>query len=278
MNARTRRSLTLLWTALFLFSLALQSVTLATPAAVSATPTDGVFQLEGDAVDNGGGDDWANIDAGTDSSQATTGILGDSAGRRFTQGSKDTLDMDDNSWDVGNVPDKDDILHAFAALYDIGGNDTIVFGLDRFANNGDAHAGFWFFQDEIGLNANGTFSGQRTVGDVFILSNFTSGGDLSTVSLYTWTGSGLSAPVSGVECTPASPDRMRDREHRRRDLAVAVPPEAGDIRDLPGRQLLRGWRQPRCRLPERCALHLVLHGRDSGIDIRDCRAQELRAR
>ena len=34
MNARTRRSLTLLWTALFLFSLALQSVTLATPAAV----------------------------------------------------------------------------------------------------------------------------------------------------------------------------------------------------------------------------------------------------
>ena len=204
MNARTRRSLTLLWTALFLFSLALQSVTLATPAAVSATPTDGVFQLEGNATDGGAGEDWANIYAGNSNAQATTGILGDTAGRRFTQGSKDTLAMSQNSWDVASVPDKDDILHAFAALYDINGNDTIVFGLDRFANNGDAHAGFWFFQDQIGINANGTFSGQRTVGDVFIVSDFTAGGDLSTVKLYTWTGSGLSAPTFGQECAPGA--------------------------------------------------------------------------
>ena len=204
MNARTRRSLTLLWTALFLFSLALQSVTLATPAAVSATPSDGVFQLEGNATDTGAGEDWANIYAGNNNAQATTGILGDAAGRRFTQGSKDTLAMSQNSWDVASVPDKDDILHAFAALYDINGNDTIVFGLDRFANNGDAHAGFWFFQDQIGLNANGTFSGQRTVGDVFIVSDFTAGGDLSTVKLYTWTGSGLSAPTFGQECAPGA--------------------------------------------------------------------------
>ena len=65
MNARTRRSLTLLWTALFLFSLALQSVQLATPAAVSARRQTGIFQLEGNAIDDGAGDDWENIDAGT---------------------------------------------------------------------------------------------------------------------------------------------------------------------------------------------------------------------
>ncbi len=204
MSARTRRSLTLLWTALFLCSLALQSVQLAAPVVALASPTDGAFQLEGDAVDSGAGDDWANIHAGSDSALATTGILTDTAGRRFTGGSKDTLDMPSNSWDSANVPDKDDILHAYAALYEINGNDTVVFGLDRYANNGTAHAGFWFFQDEIVANANGSFSGQRTVGDVFIVSNFTSGGDLSTIAFHTWTGSGLSAATTGVECAPGS--------------------------------------------------------------------------
>ena len=203
-NARTRRSLTLLWTALFLCSLVLQSVQLAAPVAALASPTDGVFQLEGDATDGGAGDDWSNISAGPNGAQATTGILSDSAGRRFTGGSKDTLDMDDNSWDSASVPDKDDILHAYAALYDVGGNDTVVFGLDRYANNGTAHAGFWFFQDQIGVNANGSFSGQRTVGDVFIVSDFTSGGGLSTIKFYTWTASGLSSPSTGVACAPGS--------------------------------------------------------------------------
>jgi hypothetical protein len=200
MNARTRKSLTLLWTALFLFSLALQSVQLASPAPVSATPSGSAFQLEGNAVDNGAGDDWANINSGPNDAQATTGILADTAERRFTQGSKDILDMSANAWDVANVPPKDDIQHAYAALYDIGGNDTVVFGLDRLANNGDAHAGFWFFQDQIGIKADGTFSGHRTVGDVFIVSDFTAGGDFSTIKYYTWTGSGLSAPILGVEC------------------------------------------------------------------------------
>ena len=51
MNARTRRSLTLLWTALFLFSLALQSVTLATPTSVLAVHDEGVFELDGNALE-----------------------------------------------------------------------------------------------------------------------------------------------------------------------------------------------------------------------------------
>lgn len=199
MSARTRRSLTLLWTALFVCSLVLQSVQLASPVAALASPTDGVFQLDSNAVDDGAGEDWAN-----ESASASTGILADTAGRRFTSGSKDTLDMSSNSWDTQSVPDKDDILHAYAALYEIGGNDTVVFGLDRFANNGTAHAGFWFFQDQITINANGSFSGHRTPGDVFILSDFTSGGDLSTIAFRTWTGSGLSNATTGVECAPGS--------------------------------------------------------------------------
>ena len=43
MNARTRKSLTLLWTALFLFSLALQSVQLATPAPALAAHLEDLF-------------------------------------------------------------------------------------------------------------------------------------------------------------------------------------------------------------------------------------------
>jgi uncharacterized repeat protein (TIGR01451 family) len=206
MSARTRRSLTLLWIALFLCSIGMQYVQMAAPSSVLASPTGSAFQLEGNAVDDGTGDDWENIDDGSAHAQATTGILTDSAGRRFTQGSKDTLDMSSNAWDVATVPDKDDILHAYAALYDIGGNDTVAFGLDRYANNGDAHAGFWFFQDQIGINGNGTFSGHRTPGDVFIVSDFTSGGQLSTIKYYTWTANGLSSPHTGVECAAGSQD------------------------------------------------------------------------
>ena len=47
MSARTRRSLTLLWTALFLFSLVLQSVQLATPVAALAVHNEGLFELDG---------------------------------------------------------------------------------------------------------------------------------------------------------------------------------------------------------------------------------------
>ena len=48
-SARTRKGLTLLWTALFLCSLLLQYASLAAPAAVSASPTGAAFQLDGNA-------------------------------------------------------------------------------------------------------------------------------------------------------------------------------------------------------------------------------------
>src|SRR5213078_900302 len=45
--------------------------------------------------------------------------------------------------------------------------------------------------------------GNRTPGDVFIVSEFSSGGDVSGITLYKWTASGLSAAVkTGVECSP----------------------------------------------------------------------------
>ena len=200
LSVRTRRTLVLLWTALFLCSLALQSVQLAAPSSVFATPPgDGAFQLEGNATDGGAGDDWANVFNGSDSA-TTTYFVTDSTGLRYTTGSKDTLDFPSNGWDTQSVPDKDDILHAYAAFYPGGGDPTITFGLDRFANNGDANVGFWFFQGDVGLNDDGSFSGNRTVGDLFVVSEFDSGGDVSTIVVFEWDGSGLDEIASGADC------------------------------------------------------------------------------
>ena len=134
MSARTRRSLTLLWTALFLCSLALQYVQLAVPAPVLAVHDD-QFQLDGNAVDEGAGDDWGNH-PGADAFTFVVDPVNSSLDRGFTGGgSKDDLNTSSWAWERATVtPDKDDITNAYAALY---GN-NLYFGADRFSNNGDA--------------------------------------------------------------------------------------------------------------------------------------------
>jgi hypothetical protein len=183
-----------------------------------AVHDDGVFELEGNAEDDAAtGDDWENILNEDDSADSTTGIQLDGApddadGRGvsiFTGGgSKDQQDI--SSWKCkdGSVPDKDEILHGFAARYtaDIDSDrvppgltddETILyFGADRFDNSGDAQIGFWFLQDPdgVGCTASGgggtSFSGIHSVGDVLVLSDFTQGGTQPTITIYQWVGSG----------------------------------------------------------------------------------------
>ena len=121
--------------------------------------------------------------------------------RIFTGGSsKDFQDIQGN-WlnKIGSVPDKDEIDHAFAALYidnsptcgstSTCGHRVLVFGGDRHATNGDANIGFWFFQNSIGVDTTaGTFSGVHKNGDLFIVSAFTQGGGTSIVDVYNWVG------------------------------------------------------------------------------------------
>jgi len=183
-----------------------------------AVHDDGVFELEGDADDDAvAGDDWENILDGDDSADSTTGIQLDGApddadGRGvsiFTGGgSKDQQDI--SSWKCknGSVPDKDEILHGFAARYtadidsdrvpagDTDDETILYFGADRFDNSGDAQIGFWFLQDPDGVGCTpsgggGTsFTGNHTVGDVLVLSDFTQGGTQPTITIYQWVGSG----------------------------------------------------------------------------------------
>jgi hypothetical protein len=63
MSARTRRSLTLTWTALFVLSLLLQYMTFAAapPALAAHGNPPGLFELDGNADDSGAlGADWEN--------------------------------------------------------------------------------------------------------------------------------------------------------------------------------------------------------------------------
>ncbi|MGH9804910.1 MAG: hypothetical protein ACRD4D_07035, partial [Candidatus Acidiferrales bacterium] len=135
----------------------------------------GLFELDGDATDDAlvAGEDWdrvlgfgsfAGSPAGSD--EAHTFIADGSGATIFTTGgSKDDLNVSSWRHTDGNVPDKDDILNAFAAAYvnptEVGSNlegDLILyFGADRFANNGDAQIGFWFFKQPVGLGAEGRF-------------------------------------------------------------------------------------------------------------------------
>ena len=80
------------------------------------------FELDGNAqaVLPNPPDDWDLIYNGTSSAQVTTGVVNDvssSADNRFKMGSKDQGDINTWHWDIASVPNKDDILHAGAALY-----------------------------------------------------------------------------------------------------------------------------------------------------------------
>jgi hypothetical protein len=176
--------------------------------AVDGDPP-GLFELDGNTVDVGAtpGDDWGGLYLGNQAGTpaAFTGILADPAPLTiFTQGgSKDINDVTEWRYTDGNVPDKDDITNAYAAAYTVPegagttvheeGDLIIYFGLDRFANNGDAFAGFWFFQDAVGLGPNGTFIGEHVGrdgdqrGDLLVLVEYPQGTNaVPEIKVYEW--------------------------------------------------------------------------------------------
>lgn len=186
------------------------------------------FELDGNALNGAAsGEDW-NVVAPTDHS--TTDIVAsfvddgaappDDVSYFTGGGSKDLNDVPDWRHTTGDVaPEKNEITHAFAVAYrnarDTGKNDVgdllFYFGLDRYANNGDAQVGFWFFRNAVGMESGGSFAGKHRVGDILVLSHFTQGGRVPDVNVYKWVGSGgsegpLDLVVVGRECPLASPD------------------------------------------------------------------------
>jgi hypothetical protein len=173
----------------------------------TAVHDTGSFELDGNATnDPAAGDDWDNVchQVLTTDCSITSNTTGATAvdwvaepnlnSSIFTGGgSKDPQDVSSWSWKdgAGGLPDKDNLLHSFAARYPTVDGDVLFFGSDRLDNSGDAQQGFWFFQNEIKLGSNsgggGTgFTGVHATGDLLVISDFSNGGTTSTITVYKW--------------------------------------------------------------------------------------------
>jgi hypothetical protein len=176
-------------------------------AGAQAVHDTGKFELDGNATNNPAvaGDDWDNVChqvLGTDCSTSnnTTGATAvdwvaepNHNASIFTGGgSKDPQDVNQWAWkDAGGLPDKDNLLHGFAARYTTSQGEVLFFGSDRLDNSGDAQQGFWFFQNAIGLGSNSVgggsgFTGVHKAGDVLVVTDFSNGGGTSTITVYAW--------------------------------------------------------------------------------------------
>src|SRR3989454_8680299 len=182
--------------------------------ALAVAPTS-VVELDGNVADDPGNTiaDWntlngdclfqGGLSGSAGGSNTRTCIGSENPPRIFTQGgSKDPLDINQWHWKPADtVPDKDTITHGYAASYtatigaSVIADKVVVIGGDRFAVNGDANIGAWFFQQNVTLNSNGTFSGVHVNHDVFLVSAFTGGGGISTITVYEWD----SACLKGVK-------------------------------------------------------------------------------
>ncbi len=154
--------------------------------------TNGLFELEGNAVDEAAaGDDWDTLAGGGGSHSAFSQILTDAGLTSiFDGGKKDTLDIDRWSWRAGGgggFPDKNDITNAYSASYtDANGDLIIYFGADRFTNEGSAELGFWFFEGNVASQPDGSFTGVHSENDILILANFGGNGTLDSIAAYQW--------------------------------------------------------------------------------------------
>ncbi|TMH25713.1 MAG: hypothetical protein E6H61_01175 [Betaproteobacteria bacterium] len=189
---------------------------LATATVAWAVTPPSVFELDGDVADAPGNTiaDWNTLNGDCTVPGGGSGSAGGSNTRTcigsenppkiFTQGgSKDPLDISQWHWKPADtVPDKDTITHAYAASYTASpsGDKVVMVGGDRFAVNGDANIGAWFFQQNITLNSNGTFSGVHVDHDVFLVSAFVGGGGTAVLTAYEWDsscGNGVKSPAPG---------------------------------------------------------------------------------
>jgi hypothetical protein len=166
-------------------------------------PVLGDFELDGNATTQAT-HDWDQVyndvvlNPGQDTSRSITGALGffrDPANSAFDNifvGGQSTDINDLSQWRIGQgTPQaKADLADVFAAAYEVpvgGQTHTVVnFGADRISNNGNATVGFWFFQNRITVNPNGTINGVHAVGDLLIVADYAS--TVASFAAYRWVG------------------------------------------------------------------------------------------
>ena len=97
---------------------------------------------------------------------------------------------------ASNPTDKNEILNAYATARQVttpsaDAGDLVVYtGGERFANDGTAYFGAWFFQERIGCTAtaqtNGKFTGSKTDKDLLVLVSFDNGGSNVRIEAFEW--------------------------------------------------------------------------------------------
>ena len=209
-RASRRKRLARLFAAVALTGSVAWAVGVSTPSA--ATEVAGVFELDGNPQQSTApGDDWETLLTGGTAIAKTAIPIFDGADSPtdttyFTGGgSKDVRNITDWRHSTTDVaPDKNEIVNAAAAAYRVNGDLVIAFHADRFSNDGDAAAGFWFFKQSVSLKADGTFSGTHSNGDLFIASDFNEGEGINTIRVFQWSNGALVEavlPGSGpVDC------------------------------------------------------------------------------
>jgi uncharacterized repeat protein (TIGR01451 family) len=208
---------------------------------------NGPFELDGDALADPSSappDDWGTLfpvdNSSTDLGHSFVTDKGESGPEPddgYGSGqTKDTVDVPNWSAVNGAIsPEKDDILHAYAATYVSGGDQLLYFGQDRAPKpNGSTSMGFWFFQDKVAPDGAGGFNGHHIDGDVLITSDMTQGGSVSVVNIFRWENGGLveKASLADAECGSAPED----------SLACAIANESGPI-EVP-------WSYPADEVPQ----------------------------
>lgn len=176
------------------------------------------FELDGNILSDGStpGPDWSDIFLGSGAGGGATpksplpdgfssptfvqdfNPTGTNDNSTYATGSKDTLNITPG-WQCtksNNVNDKTDIVNAYAVAYnaDVSGTPHLMvyFALEVAANEGTKDVAFWFLKDSgVGCTAGNkatAFTGNHTDGDVLIVSEYTSGGRVSTIKAYVWSG------------------------------------------------------------------------------------------
>lgn len=205
-----------------------------TPAFAVNPSQQLILELDADSVPNnasgliGPAHDWDQAPGAPGGSfsalgtTATTGIVADLVPRVFTQGSKDTKDLDQWAWRGGSSPPKADIQNAYAAAYNASNGDLLIFfGANRLSVNGTVATGFWFFKNPVCAKSNGTFGqgaadstgacinpsappAQHAIGDTLVAVNYDNGGHIGTIAIYQWGSGGLGAPTTSTNTSGLS--------------------------------------------------------------------------
>ena len=105
--------------------------------------------------------------------------------------------------ETGGTPAaSNNIVDAFDSTFNdsLTGHTFLLSGLDRYSATAGTTVGFWAFQNAVSVNANGTFSGVHTNGDLLFVVNVSVYGATS-VAEYEWTGTDASGSLTQI--TPA---------------------------------------------------------------------------